>query len=487
MAKLFPKSLRSRLLFSFGLLVFLSLFLGGIMTVYQLREQQEKAAREKVGLLAEPVALRTTMLEAEGNTAAQIQATLEKEYDVRILIIDRDATVVGDTGQTLRGQTISELREQGLPAQPLPDLRYRVQRLRTGAEKLLLFTSQKGVLATAPGAGLLVPRYQAVVAVPESDVREAWRELIPRLLIAGGIALAVSVVAAGLLARSITRPLQQITAASEEMARGRYEQQIPSYGGEEVGRLAHAFNAMARQVNSSHRTLREFLANVSHELKTPLTSIQGFSQAIVDGSVKAPEDLASAGRIINDEAVRMRELVDDLLYLSRAEAGENVLSRESVNVPELVRATRRRFERRAEQAEVRLVAEARGDAAVSADPRRLEQALANLVDNALRHTPAGGEVTLRSAVTNGTARLAVHNTGSVIPPEALPRIFDRFFQVDPAKTKVDGHTGLGLAITKEIIEAHGGLIEAHSSEGEGTEFVITMAVAAGNGEEERPA
>ena len=479
---LLPRSLRGRLILSFGALVFLSLFLAGAATAYLLRTEQVRAARERVGRLAEPVAVRAAFLQANGITdPTEIQAVLEGEYGgqgIRILLIDGD-TIVADSDATLRGATIAQLNQQGVPARPLDGVRFRWQRLRSAAENLLIFYSpDQGAVATIPGLpGAFVPRYQAVLAVDAGAVSHAWRDLLPRLFLAGGVAFLAGVVAASLLARSISQPLRQITAASEEMARGRYDQQLPSFGGgEEVTRLSQAFDAMARQVSRSHRTLRDFLANVSHELKTPLTSIQGFSQAIVDGAVTRPEDLAEAGRIINDEAQRMRGLVDDLLYLSQVEAGEFIMHLDRISPNELLAATSERFQRRAEQAEVGLVVDATPTPPIKADARRLEQALANIVDNAVRHTPAGGRVTLRSAAENGHVRLAVHNTGSVIAPAALPLIFDRFFQADPTGARADANTGLGLAITKEIVEAHGGAVTATSSAEAGTEFVITLPI-----------
>jgi signal transduction histidine kinase len=478
MRKLLPRSLRSRLIVSFGLLIFLSLFLGGIATVYLLKTEQERTARERVGRLAEPIALRAAILEATDHTPTEIEETLRQEYDVRILLIDRNATVVSDTGDSLRGQTIAQVKMEqapppGSPAPGKQNPRFRVQDLRQDKDDLLLFTAPY-VTLRGPGLGTFLPDYLTVVAVEKSDVTHAWRDLLPRLFLAGGLAFFAGVVAASLIARSITRPLNQITAASEAMARGRYDQQIASQGSEEVRRLGQAFNDMARQVSASYSTLRDFLANVSHELKTPLTSIQGFSQAMTDGSLTKPEDYAEAGRIINDEALRMRGLVDDLLYLSQVEAGEVVMHFDRLNVPDLLLATRERFSRRAGQAGIELRVEAATTPPISADARRLEQALANIVDNAVRYTPPGGRITLRSTASDGHIQLAVHNTGSVIPPEALPHIFDRFFQADPERARAEGNSGLGLAITHEIIEAHGGNVAVTSSAVAGTEFVITL-------------
>ena len=473
--KILPRSLRSRLILSFGILIFLSLFLAGSATFFLLRDQQQTAARERVGLLTDEVILRAFVLEASGLSAEAIQATLEEEYNVRILLVSGNR-VVGDSGKTLLGETIAALSQQGVPARPLSDLRYRIHRVSRGPENLLLFLSPQGsVFATIPGIrNVFVPEYQAVIAVDESDLNQAWRDLLPRLFLAGGVAFLASVVAAGLLARSITRPLHQITVASEEMTRGHYDQQISAHGGEEVTRLARAFNEMAREVSNSNRTLRDFLANVSHELKTPLTSIQGFSQAMTDGSVQEQEDLIEAARIINDEAVRMRSLVDDLLYLSQVDSGEVTLEGDQIDPNELLTATEEHFRRRAEQGGVEVSVQTVTVPQIEADGRRLEQALANVVDNALRYTASGGRITLRSSVSAGRVQLAVHNNGPAIPPEAMPQIFERFFQVDSNQARAEGNTGLGLAITKEIVEAHGGTVGVTSTVEQGTQFLVDL-------------
>jgi signal transduction histidine kinase len=471
-SRLLPRSLRVRLILSFGALIFLSLFFAGTATVYLLKEKEESNARERVGLLAEPISLRAAFLEANNPTASpeQIQTVLVEEYPgVRILLTDRAGFVLQDSADKLDGSVITQVSEdyRDSPGDP----RYHSNHWQGPEDDLVLFWTPRGLAAFQPSL-------QTVVAVAESDVSQAWQDLLPRLFLAGGLALLVGIIAAGLLARSISRPLRQITTASEAMARGQYDQQIPNYGPEEIGRLARAFNDMARQVGRSHRTLRDFLANVSHELKTPLTSVQGFSQAMSDGSLTRPEDYAEAGRIINDEAVRMRGLVDDLLYLSQVEAGEFNMQLDKLSANELLKSTQERFARRATQAGIVLELRASPVPRINADGRRLEQALANIVDNAVRHTPRGGRVTLGSLAQNGSVRLSVHNTGSVIPPEALLHVFDRFYQADPAGARADANTGLGLAITKEIVEAHGGAIEASSNAASGTSFVITLPATA---------
>jgi len=476
-SRLLPQSLRSRLIVSFGLLIFVSLFLAGTFTVWLLKEQQEDREEEQVGQLAEPVALRAAFLElAIGPYPRQIASVLQEEYPgIRILLVDRARWVVADTAKTLEGSQVAQLApDTGTTLGKQADLRYHKRR---GPEDLLFFyATPTGIV---PVTVTFTPQLQTVLAVDASDVSQAWRDLLPRLFLAGGVAFFAGVLAAGLLARSITKPLHEITLASENMARGQYDQQIPERGSDEVGRLARAFNDMARQVSRSHRTLRDFLANVSHELKTPLTSIQGFSQAMVDGSLTRGADYAEAGRVINDEAIRMRGLVDDLLYLTQVDAGEFSIQTEDMSSSELLQATQERFQRRADQAGIDLRVLPESSQRFLGDGRRLEQALANIVDNAVRHTPSGGSVTMRSFGENGHVNLSVHNTGSVIRAEALPHIFDRFFQADPAGARADANTGLGLAITREIVEAHGGDVVATSSEANGTEFLISLPASNG--------
>jgi two-component system sensor histidine kinase BaeS len=265
-----------------------------------------------------------------------------------------------------------------------------------------------------------------------------------------------------------------MTRASQAMARGDLDQRIGGEGDDEIGRLAAAFNQMSTQVARSNRVMRDLIANVSHELKTPLTSIQGFSQAMVDGLATKPEDYTEMSGVIVGETERIRVLVDDLLYLSQLESGTLQLALEDVDLDAIVEDAAARFRFRADEAEV-TVRLALDGSIVRADGRRLEQVLANLVDNAIRFAPANSEVLVRTYRLAEEAAIEVHNGGPPIPAESLPSVFERFYQVDPARAEAR-HSGLGLSIVQELVQAHGGTVTVQSSRDAGTTFSIRLPV-----------
>jgi len=321
-------------------------------------------------------------------------------------------------------------------------------------------------------------RYVPLVAIPANQLASAWLDLAPRLAVACAIALIVSFLVSYFISRSISGPLRKITLASVQMAKGNYDVYIPVRGEDEVGRLAEAFNVMATEVSRSQRMMKDLLANVSHELKTPLTSIQGFSQAMLDGAITSDDEFKESGRIINEEANRMRALVDDLLLLSRMEMGDVPMERKRVELAPMLAETLERFQWAFRDAGVESGTRIEYIPPVVGDARRLEQVFGNLIENAVRHTPRGGVVTV-SATTlrGGEVSIGVHNTGSFIPREDVSRVFERFFQVDRARTRKGGSSGLGLSIVAEIVEAHGGRVTVESDEERGTEFTVVIPAA----------
>jgi signal transduction histidine kinase len=242
---------------------------------------------------------------------------------------------------------------------------------------------------------------------------------------------------------------------------------------------------MAREVGRSQRAMRDLLANVSHDLRTPLTSIQGFSQAMVDGTLKHQADYEKAGRIINEEAGRMQHLVEDLLYLSRIESGQLELERRAVALAEIVVTCASRARRRGLPEGVSVETVVQATPIVSGDARRLEQVVENLLENALRYTPTGGSVTITLREERRKGIVSVHNTGSYIPEEDLPRLFERFYQANRSRSRTSHGSGLGLAIAHEIVEAHHGTLTARSDPEAGTTFEISLPLSDERAEQTR--
>jgi signal transduction histidine kinase len=511
------RSLSSRLIFAFAALIVFSVVLSAGAALFLLREQRQEDAEEGVGRLARPVLLATALLEQSGFTEDEIRAALRgyaDAFDVRILRVDDDGRVVTDTDAKLSGQMVTALDETNFDVVERGGETFRMARRSFGGENLLVvappertlslesdslvdlmslvfsaqtadipsdvLAQQAEALAQDPAGRTIVPspRYTPLVAVPAAEVTAAWRDLLGPLAIAGAVALLASILVAVVISRSISRPLARITQAAQEMAHGRYDQSLEVRGQDEVARLSDAFNAMARQVSQSHQMMRDLLANVSHELKTPLTSIQGFSQALEEGAIDSREEAGEAAKIINEEAQRMRRLVDDLIDLSQLESGQAPVQLQPLDVADLLRVCARRFEWQLRESGVTLRLDVNGLPAIEGDEGRLEQAFSNLIDNAVRHTPAGGTITVGARAANGNARVAVHNTGSYIPKDDQSRVFERFFRVDRNRARVPGY-GLGLAIVSEIIHAHGGAITLESDQEKGTTFIVSLPLPAG--------
>jgi two-component system OmpR family sensor kinase len=453
------RSLRWRLIGSYVLVIFVCLFMAGSAVVLVLRDQQQRARLDALGYQSVFIAAQVAALEAqvEPPLIFWLMRRMSGQTGIRIILTDRTGLVVEDTFDELDGQQI-----------PLPA---REGQGRRGG--VYYAASDRGLFLIAPPSQA---SYVVILAVPQADVAGAWFELIPSLAVAAVVSLVVSILVALFLTRSIARPLVQMTRASEEMARGRYDQSIPVRRRDEVGRLANAFNAMAQQVSSSDRTMRDFLANVSHELKTPLTSIQGFSQALIDGTIQGEEGHQHAAGIINEEANAMRRLVDDLLTLSKIESGQIAMGDEVVDVDKLLRDAMRRTEWQAESKSIQVDLESPRVATVRGDLHWLGQVFTNLIDNALKHTPNGGHVTIRLETREhpSEALVTVHNTGSYIPAQDLPRVFERFFQVDRSRSARQQGSGLGLAIVREVVQAHGGHVDAASDAAFGTTFTVRL-------------
>ncbi|MBV6394882.1 MAG: Adaptive-response sensory-kinase SasA [Anaerolineales bacterium] len=302
-------------------------------------------------------------------------------------------------------------------------------------------------------------------------------ELLPFFFAGGVIALLLSLVLAFVIARWVADPLQKMLAAARALPSEEI-QPIEPRGPREVQEVMRAFNSMTRRVQASQRSQREFIANVSHELRTPLTSIQGFAQAILDGAASTPEARYQAAQVIQTEAARMHRMALDLLDLARLDAGTANLTMSPLDVTALLNGMTEKFAPLAEQAGVTISATDASLPTIMGDGDRLAQVFTNLVENALKFTPAGGEIILTARAAGQDVEIDIADTGEGIPAEALKRIFERFYQADASRSRQERQgAGLGLAIAREIVAAHSGKISVRSQLGQGTVFTVSLPVS----------
>lgn len=300
--------------------------------------------------------------------------------------------------------------------------------------------------------------------------------------IAGTLLLATLL--AFFLSRNMSRPLLEMKDAAQEMARGNLEVRVPIRSADELGLLAQSLNYLSRilkrnreQEQKLEQMRREFITNVSHELRSPLQLLEGYTEAILDD---VPKDEATRRQYLEtilDETLRLKRLVNDLLDITRIDEGKFVLSRRPLSLATLGQHLEKKFRPLAEEKGITLQVDIPADLpSVDADEDRLKQVFSNLLENALRHTPAGGRITLQARrEASGEIQLEVRDTGEGIPPEDLPYIWERFYKVDKARTGRQG-TGLGLAIVKRLVEAHGGQVAVQSTLGQGSVFTVTLPV-----------
>lgn len=307
------------------------------------------------------------------------------------------------------------------------------------------------------------------------------------IILITGIGIALLVIAFSLfMTRRLTRPLMLLTQAAEGMKAGNYNQRVePPASQDELGRLALTFNDMADKIASDVNELRQqeqlrrdLIANIAHDLVTPLTAIQGYSEAIGDDVISAPEQRHETAQLIGREVQRLRRLVSDMQNMTSLEAGRVSLEMAPLNLHDLVDETLFVIAPECEQAQIELrnTIEPTTPPA-QADSDRITQVLLNLLDNARRHTPAGGQISLGARADGGWLVAWVSDTGVGIHPQELPYIFERFYRVDRSRNAASGGSGLGLAIIKAIIVAHGGTVWAQSTPGQGTTIFFTLPLA----------
>ena len=445
-------SLQFRLLVSFVFVLSLAL-VGVSLYTGQVADREAKRLRRDVDdIRAERVQRMVSGQYAGLVEMTRLQGVLENAgslYGWRIVVSDVDGHVVADSHQRYVGRVLPKL-----PGRPKIYIVARGQQVAS--------------VEVAPG----VPMEGALEPSPSRLVSALNQSLVWTGLAAGvGGALMVS-----LFSRRLLAPVRQLRSAASSLGQGDLSQRVTDLGRDEMGDLGRTFNSMAEGLERAEQQRRDLMADVAHELRTPLSNIQGYLEAVRDGLV--PADTATFETISRQTSL-LSQLVEDLRVLALAEAGALRLDLAPGSIEDVLRHAVDSFGPRAGAKNIVLSIDvAGGIPPLDMDSSRITQVVVNLVDNAVLHTPEGGAVTVTAeAADGGVVRVEVADTGPGIPAEELPLVFERFYRVDPSRSRETGGAGLGLTIARQLIESHGGKIAAESAPGQGTRFIFELPVA----------
>jgi signal transduction histidine kinase len=365
----------------------------------------------------------------------------------RVVVLDTGGMVIADTGGAILGeQHPAQHASNGVP----------------------VFVNDETV-----GAVLVGSMIEPVLNPADEDFLRSVNLSILVTSVAVGL---LALVLGSLLFRQITAPLQALSRSARAIAEGDLAQRVTVRSEDEIGQVARSFNRMAESLAGADLQRRNMMADIAHELRTPLTVVQGNLEALMDGVYDlTPENVAA----IHKQTVVLTRLVGDLRDLALAEAGQLRLELKVLSLSDVIAQVGEGLEVQAREKDVTLKFEvAAGLPNIQADEQRITQVLFNLISNALRHTPAGGTITVSAEAREDRALVSVRDTGTGIPPEDLPHVFERFYRADRSRARSTGGSGLGLTIAKQIVEAHGGQIWAQSWMGAGSTFAFSLPLSA---------
>lgn len=445
-------SLARRLAVAFILTALVSVTLVGVLFVGLLRLTSVEATLAELRRQADAVVRERPLLEREPRQAFRLLRAALGLSDAALYRFGADGDLALVTGSEV------------VPAAQLD------------AEKLAAGKAQEGrlpnnVVYVARPLGAPT-RAVAVLSREAGPSRQIRGDVAGRLVLSALVAVGLAALAAFWLARRVSRPMKELANATAAIAKGDFDSRVPISSLDEIGVVAESFNRMAADLAQADQKQREFFLSISHELRTPLTAIQGYAEAIEDGTVSGRKEKEAAGVIVG-ETRRLSRLVADLLDLARIDARQFEISLDEVEIETVLHAVRQAFAPKAREAEIEIGIESSARS-VRADRDRLIQVLSNLVENALRYTPAGKPITLSSRQANGWAEIRVTDGGVGFEPKDLPRAFERQYLWHKYRGHRDVGTGLGLAITRELVVAMGGSVEARNATGGGAEFAIRL-------------
>ncbi len=448
-------SLRFRLLVAFTLAILLAIgatfFFVGLATrgaIQRFQEQGYQIHSSRVERI-----LSSYYLEQGDWTGVQpFVEQMEAQRGQHIVLIGGEGMVVADS----RGDLLGEEYQAQLFEKPFPFPGIRLQ-----------LSSETGISGTV----YISPASETDLTTPTRLIGP----IIAFLLWGGLIAVVIGLIMTFFLSRRILAPVRVLSSAAHRLGQGDFSQRVEVADKGELGELARTFNSMATDLERAEQLRRNMVADVAHELRTPLSNLRGYLEAARDGVV-TPD--AKTIRLLDEEASLLSRLVNDLQELSLAEAGELKMVIEPQDITELINQTAEATREQAKAKGISLSIDLPEKLpAVSIDSQRIAQVLGNLLENALAHTASGDSITVAAGRQDEWVEVSVSDTGKGIAEEELPNIFERFYRVDKSRSRATGGSGMGLTIARRLVEAHGGRITARSEPGKGSRFSFTLPVS----------
>ena len=497
-------SIRTRLTISHLAVIIVAMGLSGLLLLSLLERYFLEAMEESLAAQAQitaqaliPGAMVEPVLEMPSSAYGTIQQRQSNIWlqaqnvappDGESLIRETDLDYLADASLELGTQLDTRIRLLDANGSVLVDSRGEDQGVDLGAEELVaqalagLQASRTDQAGPEPAMYLAMPVLVddrivgvAYLSQPLQDVTAVLRDLRRLWLLSTAVALTLAGVVGLLLSGAIARPVRRLTDAAASVARGHLDQQVPVGSRDELGDLSRTFNEMTARLRAARQMQVDFVANVSHELRTPLTAVKGLVETLRAGAVDDPEVRDRFLESVDGETDRLIRLVKDLMILSRADSEVLNLQCTHLDLGALARETAEQLGSQATAKGVVLRVQASPSAPRAlADGDRIQQVLVNLLDNAIKYSHEGRTVTVRVDGLDSQVVVRVQDTGIGIPAEELPRIGERFYRADKARSRARGGSGLGLAIAKALVQAHGGELTVDSQEGEGTTVIFTL-------------
>lgn len=390
-------------------------------------------------------------------------------YEKRIILTDNKDIIVADSDDKLTGNTYDEqqINEDmvqipiSVTGQPIP---------------IILPDHQMKVFVSNPDTvGILYVAHGDFPGISGAALQITY-DTIGRFFLWGGlIAVGIAILLTFFLSRRILSPVKALIGAARQFGKGDFSKRVDAKGKSELSELAHSFNSMADNLEHAQRLRQNMVADVAHELRTPLSNLKGYLEALKDGVIKPNRATIQS---LNEEAASLSRLVADLQELSLADAGELKIYVQPEDISKLIKETVTILRPNAAAKGLKLATDIKARLPMlNIDADRIKQVLRNLLENAIAHTGKGSKITITAHQVDKMISISITETGEGIPPEDLPFIFERFYRVDKSRARTTGGSGLGLTIAKRLVETHGGNIEVKSEVGKGSCFTFTLPIS----------